>query len=129
MRLFLLLCLCSAALSGCSDACQNTVVNRATAPDGQHTVVMFQRDCGATTGFSTQVSVVGDSEQADDSGNAFRADDNHGAATVGEWGGPWAEARWIAADHLLIRYAPKSRIFHQAGQIGGVKITYEAKAP
>lgn len=129
MRRFLLLCLCSLTLSGCSDACQNTVVNRATAPDGQHTAVMFQRDCGATTGFSTQVSVVADNEKADGSGNAFRADDDHGAAAAGEWGGPWAEARWIAADHLLIRYAPKSRIFHQAGQIGGVKVTYEAKAP
>jgi hypothetical protein len=90
---------------------------------------MFQRDCGATTGFSTQVSLVADGEQANGSGNAFRADDDHGAATAGEWGGPWAEARWLAADHLLIRYAPKSRIFHQAGQIDGVRITYEEKAP
>ncbi len=91
--------------------------------------MLFQRDCGTTTGFSTQLSVVADGEQASGSGNAFRADDDHGAAMAGEWGGPWAEDRWLAADHLLIRYAPKSRIFHQAAQIGGVKITYEAKAP
>ncbi|MFN3943869.1 MAG: hypothetical protein ACK4K7_02920 [Allosphingosinicella sp.] len=38
------------ALGGCSDGCANQVVGRADAPDGQRSAVMFQRDCGATTG-------------------------------------------------------------------------------
>jgi hypothetical protein len=115
-------------LSACSDGCENAVVARNDSADGRHSAVLFQRDCGATTGFSTQVSVVGSTDKLSGSGNAFRADDDHGAASAGAWGGPWAEARWLAPDHLLIRYAAKSRIFKQAEESDGVRITYQAVA-
>ncbi|WP_126174525.1 hypothetical protein [Altericroceibacterium xinjiangense] len=64
-------------------------------------------------------------EKPSGSGNAFVADDDHGAATVGDWGGPWAEIRWLTGDHLLVRYAADSRIFEQEEQVSGVKISYE----
>jgi hypothetical protein len=86
---------------------------------------MFQRDCGATTGFSTQVSVVAQGEQPFGSGNAFRADDDHGAAAAGTWGGPWAEIRWLAPGQLLIRYAAKSRLFEQEDEVSGIRISYQ----
>lgn len=63
------------------------------SPDGQREAVMFQRDCGATTGYSTQISVLDHGETQVGGGNAFRADDNHGVAAVGEWQGPWADMR------------------------------------
>lgn len=112
-------------LSGCSDTCTNTQISRADAPDELHSAVMFQRDCGATTGFSTQVSVVAQGEQPPGSGNTFRADDDHGAAAAGKWGGPWAETRWLAPDHLLIRYAAKSRLFEQEDKVAGIRISYQ----
>ncbi len=111
-------------LGGCTDICSNTVVQRTDAPDGRHSAVLFQRDCGATTGFSTQVSILGTGEQPTGAGNAFRADDDHGAATTGDWGGSWAEMRWLAPDHLLVRYAARSRIFEQSERVSDVKITY-----
>lgn len=111
-------------LGGCSDSCSNTVVQRSNAPDGRHSAVLFQRDCGATTGFSAQISILGTGEQPTGAGNAFRADDDHGAATAGDWGGSWAEMRWLAPDHLLVRYASKSRIFEQNERVSDVKITY-----
>jgi len=95
-------------LGGCSDACRNTVVDRALSPDGMHAAVLFERDCGATTGFSTQVSVLGRDSRVSN-GNVFIADAGHGAAATGSWGGPWAELKWIAKDHLLIRYAGQIR--------------------
>jgi hypothetical protein len=88
--------------------------------------MMFQRDCGATTSFSTQVSILESEQLPSGAGNAFRADDDHGAAAAGRWGGPWAELRWLAPDHLLIRYAAKSRIFKQVDSIGDVKISYQS---
>jgi hypothetical protein len=114
-------------LSGCSDGCANTLITRADSPDGQHTAVMFQRDCEATTGFSTQVSVMENGDEPTGSGNTFRADDDHGAAAAaaGDWGGPWAEMTWLAPDHLLIRYAAKSRLFEQQGKVEGIKISYQ----
>jgi hypothetical protein len=62
-------------------------------------------------------------------GNAFRADDDHGAAVDGRGGGPWAEMRWLGPDHLLIRYAAKSRIFKQANSVDGVRVTCQPTAP
>jgi hypothetical protein len=113
------------ASTGCSDTCQNSVAAKLVSPDGQRQAVMFQRDCGATTGYSTQISVLDNGETPGGGGNAFRADDNHGVAAVGEWQGPWADMRWVAPDRLLIRYASKSRIFEQAAEVNGVKINYQ----
>ncbi|WP_126005590.1 hypothetical protein [Sphingomonas koreensis] len=113
------------ALSGCSDNCVNSVITRADDPSGRRSAVMFNRDCGATTGFSTQISVIEKGEWPSGGGNTFRADDGHGAAAVGDWGGPWAEMRWLGPDHLLVRYASKSRIFEQDEAVAGVKVSYE----
>jgi hypothetical protein len=96
------------------------------SPDGRRDAVMFQRDCGATTGFSTQVSVLDTDEQLSGSGNVFRADDDHGAARAGDWGGSWAEMKWLSPDHLLIRYAEKSRLFEHDDEASGVRITYQS---
>lgn len=116
------------ALGGCSNGCGNRVISRADAPDGLHTAVMFQRDCGATTGFSTQISVLKAGAEPSDGGNAFRADTDHGAAASGDWGGPWSEMKWIDDGTLLVRYASGSRIFEQSQQVSGVRINFEAVA-
>jgi hypothetical protein len=111
--------------AGCSNACQNSVASRSLSPDGKWAAVIFQRDCGATTGFSTQISIVGANAEPSDTGTAFIADDDHGAARVGDWQGPWAEIKWLAPDRVLVRYAAKSRLFKQRGQVSGVRITYQ----
>lgn len=111
--------------SGCSDTCANSVIARTDEPTGRRSAVIFNRDCGATTSFSTQISVVERGEQPSGSGNTFRPDDDHGAADGGPWGGPWAEIKWLGPDHLLVRYASKSRIFLQDEAVAGAKITYE----
>ncbi|HEX7821575.1 MAG TPA: hypothetical protein VF463_13280 [Sphingobium sp.] len=87
---------------------------------------MFQRDCGATTGFSTQISIVDSGDRLSGMGNAFRADDNHGAARTGNWGGPWVEMRWLSPNHLLVSYAAKSRVFEQDDAVSAVRISYRA---
>ena len=113
------------AVSACTDACRNTLIRRADAPDREHSAVMFQRDCGATTSFSTQLSIVSPGERVD-SGNTFRADDDHGAASLGDWGGSWAEMRWLGSDHLLVRYAARSRLFAKNEQVEGIHISYQS---
>lgn len=127
MRITLLL-IALLSCAGCSDTCENTVASRLLSPDGTHAAILFQRDCGATTGYSTQISVVDHGDVPTGSGNAFRADDNHGVAPVGDWQGPWADMKWVAPNRLLIRYASKSRIFEQAGEVKGVYIDYQQVA-
>ena len=122
----LLLLVALALIGGCADTCGNTVVTRMLSPDGKHEAILFRRDCGATTGFSTQISVLKTGKSASGSGNAFVADDDHGKARTGDWGGPWAEVKWLAADHLLIRYADKSRIFDRSDDVGEVALSYQA---
>ncbi|KQY20293.1 hypothetical protein [Rhizobium sp. Root482] len=88
---------------------------------------MFKRDCGATTSFSTQISIVAGEEEASDIGNIFRADTDHGKAQAGHWGGPWAEMKWLAPDRLTIRYAKGARLFEQQKAFEDVVITFEAR--
>ncbi|WP_146151143.1 hypothetical protein [Allosphingosinicella deserti] len=108
-----------------ADMCENTIVQTIESPDRKHVVTMFERSCGATTGFSTQVSVLEYGNVPTGGGNAFRADTDHGNARTGGWGGPWAEIRWLSNNRLLIRYAQGSRLFEQDEQVSGVKITYQ----
>ena len=110
---------------GCSAACKTTMVKSVDAPDARHSAAIFQRDCGATTGFSTQVSVIRPGEHLSGVGNAFIADDDHGAAPAGSWGGPWAEVQWVASNHLLIRFTSKSRIFDRADHVNEIRVTYQ----
>lgn len=114
-----------ALLSSCSDGCNNIIIDQSTAPNGSYNAVIFQRDCGATTGFSTQVSLLDSNEKPSGSANVFIVDNDHGAADVGKWGGPEAEMQWISDDHLLVRFAAKSRIFKQETSVSGVQISYE----
>lgn len=107
-------------MSGCGSCgmCANDEVQRVPNQDGTLDAVLFQRDCGATTGFSTQISVV-PAKQAlpDDSGNAFVADDDHGKAPAAKWGGPPASITWRDAHTLVVRYHPDSRVFQSPASI------------
>ncbi|MGF7177766.1 hypothetical protein [Azospirillum doebereinerae] len=40
------------------DPCDATVLSSSTAPDGRTSVIVFERECGATTPFNTQASLV-----------------------------------------------------------------------
>ena len=55
MRRFLLFI--AILLVGCNP-CGNDPIHAVTSTDGSKVAIAFIRDCGATTGFSTQVSIV-----------------------------------------------------------------------
>ena len=108
--------------SGCSNACRNDIASIAAAPGGKHQVAMFTRNCGATTGNSTQVSVLGVDEPPTAAGNAFVADRGTVATA---WGGPWAEVVWLGPNRLLIRYDSRARVLLKAPRAGSVTISYQ----
>ena len=83
---------------------------------------MFERDCGATTDFSTQVSILGFKESLPDkAGNIFIADSNHGAVTNLKVG-----IRWSSPRQLVISYSPQARVFRKQNSAGDVAIVYES---
>lgn len=104
-----------------STACFNEPLREISSPDGLHRVVVFQRDCGATTGFSTQASLLPAGQSLDHGGaNLFVADTNHGAAPSGIGGGPAVEVVWRDSTHLRLTHHPQARIFLATPQIGDV---------
>ncbi|KPZ63943.1 hypothetical protein AN394_04250 [Pseudoalteromonas sp. P1-26] len=54
------------------DMCGNYLHAEAYSPDNKNRIVVFQRDCGATTGFSAQISILGaDVKLPNESANIF----------------------------------------------------------
>jgi hypothetical protein len=111
-------------LAGCADPCGDEVVETKVASDRSKTAVLFQRNCGATTGFNMQVSILESGQKLEGAGNVFIADGDHGAAS-GEL--RIVELAWVRPDHLLISHHPRARIFKSDGQLSGVRITYVAQ--
>ena len=120
---------CCLLLSACGDVCQNQIISESTSPDHEKSVVLFQRDCGATSAFTTQISILPPGEKPEGTGNVFVADDDHGAAPAGSWGGPWVSVKWLDSNHLQVTYAKGSRVFDQTENVGGVTVSFDTKSP
>jgi hypothetical protein len=129
VRAAALLAVAGLVTPGCRDPggiCENAAVARVASPDGTREAVLFQRSCGATTGYSTQLSLVGRGEEPAGAGTAFVADTDHGKAAAAGWGGPWAEPSWRSPTQLLVRYDRRARLFRSEDNVDGVTIRYEA---
>jgi hypothetical protein len=111
MRRYLLLALVSIAAVSCM--CGSRVIARTSR--GFRTVTVFERDCGATTASSTQVSVQWRWSVLG-SGNAFVADrlSNDNAVT----------ARWLSDREVEIQYPASARVFRSESSANGVRIRY-----
>ena len=58
-----------------SDMCGNYIHEEYLSPSESHKAVIFQRDCGATTGFSTQISIIrAEQELGNTKGNIYIID-------------------------------------------------------
>lgn len=92
--------------------CGNEPISEIQSPDKSLKVIIFQRDCGATTGFSTQVSILPATRSLpNESGNALVADTDHGKAPSGPGGGPEVFAEWKSSRELVLRLHPSARTF------------------
>ena len=117
------------ALVGCLDLageCETTIVGRVPDPSAAKQAVLFERSCGATTGFSTQISITRIGEDPQAGRNVFIAD---GGTAATKSGGPWAEVRWLARDHLLVRFDREARVHKAAPRLNGIQIRFEQASP
>ena len=63
--------------------CGNEIFQEVYSPDNKYKAVVFQRDCGATTGFSTHISILRASAKlTDEAGNIFIMDGHPGWANI-----------------------------------------------
>ena len=101
-------------LTGCSDMCGNEVSQTVASPSGALKAVVFSRNCGATTGFNTQVSVLhANKELPPEGGNTFIG--NGSASLV---------VRWENESSLKIAGGGAASPIKQNTQVAGVAVAY-----
>ena len=98
--------------------CSNEINLDLVSPDKRHKAIIYQRDCGATTGFSTQISIIKNNEKlANESGNVLTSD---GRPNDNDY-----RLKWLRADELLISSTHGKRINFKEKSIGVISISYE----
>ncbi len=101
-------------LAGCGDTCTNDVRASVPSPSGRLHAVVFSRECGATVGFNTQVSLVAAAEQPEDSGNV-----------VVLKGKVPLQLRWQSETELIVTGAAATEQFKREVLVGAVRVRYE----
>ena len=77
--------------------------------------VVFGRSCGATTGVSTQVSILAAGEGLP----------NEGGNICGVGGFPQVELRWAGINELVVAHHGGAKLFNAVQSFEGVNIRYE----
>jgi hypothetical protein len=107
-------------LTGSLTLCANDIVQEALSPDGTRRAVVFQRDCGATTWFSTQVAIVGASNDLPDRpGNVFVADDHPDTTRT--------EVYWLDSVTLQVTTRALDGAHNAERNVRGVTVLYESR--
>ena len=90
-----------------SDLCGTHIMSETYSPDKKLKAVVFERDCGATTPFVMQVSILNTSDSLpNEPGNVFVEDGGHKPNVSLE-----VEAIWESENALLIHHDPEARVF------------------
>ena len=100
--------------------CGNQIYQTHLSTDSRNKIVIFQRDCGATTGFSTQVSVLPVSETLEnEAGNVFISNGHPKETSL--------KVLWKDSQNVSITFDPnKFEIFKQKVLLGETSITYNS---
>ncbi len=100
--------------------CHNAPQNRAKSPNGQQIGVVFERDCGATTSPSTQVSILKSGKTlGDQSGNIYVVEGSANRSGV--------TLLWESDNQLIIRepkVGKQLRIFKKKSAFDKVSVKY-----
>ncbi len=115
-------------LTSCgADLCGNNQIDRIPGPDGQSELVVFVRNCGATTGFSTHVSLLDRSEALGDAtGNVFVGDSDRGAAPTDEGNSLRLHIDWTDDRTVKIAHSRLARVFKSEAEVNDITIRFES---
>ena len=106
-------------LVGCSEAgyrdmCANQIEVATVSPSGLSKAVVFTRDCGATTGFSTQISILPSSRALPgEGGNVLVIIDR-----------VHLSVKWESDTSLEVHGTLPPQVFKQESWVSGVKVSY-----
>lgn len=117
MRLLMLLAVVLLSVSCDAWDCKNRLFQTVPSPDSKLKVVVYQRTCGATTGFNRQLAVLR-SNQAFPS----KARLDYFFDIAGE---PKIQVIWKSNTDLLIRHESSGKIYTASPTNGSIAIKYE----
>ncbi len=97
------------------DMCGNDIKQKIHSPNGENIAYLFERNCGATTGLSRQLSILNKDEKfQNESGNTFRSDKEF-------------SIEWLNDKNLKVIYDKSSETYKMDKEVNGVKILYVDK--
>jgi len=113
--IFFMFTIAAASLSSCNTLlCNNTIKQEVISPDSRWKAVVFERDCGATTGGSIQISILDRKTQLSSGvGNIF---------IVKYY--PKVDVTWEDKNHLLIQYPEYSRAAKEEHTFEDIAVVY-----
>jgi len=95
--------------------CSNTPIENIASPDKNWEVILFERDCGATTDFSSQISLLQAGEKLqNEGGNIYIADGTSKNYRI----------NWISSSVVKIT-GNSRRIVKKITQLNGIHFVYE----
>lgn len=94
------------------DSCGNEIIQSLPSPDDERIAYVFKRDCGATTDYSYQLTVLkADKQFQNESGNAFISDRSFSVS-------------WTGDRKLEVEYAPHAENYKMDRRVKEVQIEY-----
>jgi hypothetical protein len=109
-----------------SSMCGNEILAEHLSPNKKLKAIVFKRDCGATTGFSTQITIQPSNNNLEnEGGNVFSADTNHDDAPSSQTGELEIGINWLSDTRLAVQYHKLSRVFQSESTVSGVQIEYQ----
>ena len=114
-----------------SDMCADNFLSETPSPNRKLKAVLFQIDCGATTGFNSHVAIMpinnslsNEPQGVFENRSFFATDTDHGKAPIGEGGGPEVRLKWASDTKLEIQYHELARVIRADKTSKGVSVVY-----
>jgi hypothetical protein len=113
---------------GCSDfsICENTLEKEIVSPNGQFKAVIFDRGCGATTGFVTGISILNSTQDLSnsDNGNVLVANGAYQEPSAPDNRANF-EVEWISDTEMLVRHSIATH--KRSNLVGNIRVRFERK--
>ena len=109
-------------LVSCDFGVKNILIDEKMSPNGENKIVVFQRDAGATTGFSVQVSVLKSNKNLknSDKGNIFVIAGNKTDFESGKL----FDISWLDEKTLNITLHSDKKVYKQVEKLENISIQY-----
>ncbi|UPM54844.1 hypothetical protein [Gottfriedia acidiceleris] len=92
------------------DMCGNEITQKELSPKGDKVAYIFERNCGATTGYSYHL-MDSDQKLTNKSGNTFVSDD-------------FFKISWINNKKIQVNYPKSTETYEMDRHVNGTKIVY-----